>query len=783
MPAFSFTQIPLTDPAFPRPGAGANYFFNSRALTTLASYDDYFRIDWVELQSAHGSINWAPLDNAINAAIDAGRKITIGFPTCDDFSTTTLGGAKIAYPVFVHTLMQAETIKDWLFTTTNQWVPNWNSNNYLSELENFLVQLNTHLLAGTHSGKNYRDAILYIDIRGFGNYGEWHNYGSGYNGSGGWLGPAGTQATDATLIRIIDAHVNALPTFPLLGIISKVYGDEMSTAVGYHALTAANSWGPIGFRSDHIADAGTFNFENIKMAGRTLNGLNFQTAFKNVYKTSPMTGEIIQPGSGSNNGGASCNLYDLLNETNAYHGSQFSNVNMQNPNTACEITNMTDSSKAAGYRIVLTGGSVTTGITPGSTFAVTLNWQNLGLAPTYENWTVTFQLKSGATTVTSWNSAFTLKRFLPSASATVQTDTLTMPGSVTAGTYTLNLIINDPAGYRLPFPLNITGRNADGSYTLSTTVTVGGATTTVSTTSTSTTTAAPTTTTSTTTHTTTTTSTSTTTPPPLKIASFNALAVGIDNQASWSVINGNAVVTLERSPNNLTFSTIFTGNQASVGDIDLNPNATYYYRLRAVGNITLVSASILISRTPTTTTTTSTSTTTVPTTTTTTTTTTHTTTTSTSTTTQAPTTTTTSTSTTTNPATTTTTTTHTTTSTTSTSTTTRPPVTTTSTTTTTRPPTTSTSTTTASGLPAIAYTWTRTYYVRSSIMITITPSAACVANIRIYGNDAVILINKNYNLKRGTNRIFISTATLRKGNYSVAILIGKITSVGAFIRL
>lgn len=480
MASFSLTQIPFSDPDLLRPGAGANYWQSTRALTTLNSLDDYWRVDWVDLQTAHGTINWTALDNKINAAIDAGRKITVGIPTCDDFSSTSLGGVKIAYPTFVHTLMQAESVKDWIFTGTNQWVPNWNSNSYLTELENFLVQMNTHLLAGTHGGKNYRDAILYIDIRGFGNYGEWHNFGSGYNGSS-YLGPAGTAATSATLIRILNAHKTAFPTFQLLGNIDMVYGDEIPNDVGYAALNLTTNIGPIGFRSDHLADAGTFNFENIKLQGRSVNGLNFQTAYVNVWKRAPITGEIIQPGSGSNNGGASCNLYHLLTEVNTYHYSMFSNVNVQNTGTACEVTNITTSAKTAGHRFTISSGSVTDNIVAGASFGVTLNWQNLGASTTYETWTTVIELRkvSDSSLVTSWTSSFIPRLFLPTTptpgtlgTPVPVTDTFTMPSNVPNGSYKLDVVLKDPAGYRAPLPLAITGRQGDGSYPLGN-ITVG----------------------------------------------------------------------------------------------------------------------------------------------------------------------------------------------------------------------------------------------------------------------------------------------------------------------
>ena len=109
-------------------------------------------------------------------------------------------------------------------------------------------------------------------------------------------------------------------------------------------------------------------------------------------------------------------------------------------------------SKASGYRLIIEGGSMATSITTGTAFPITLNWKNVGLSPTYENWDIVFELKnSGGTTVWSGKSAFQLRLFLPQTNATARTDNFTVPTSVAAGTYSLILYVKDPANYRHHF--------------------------------------------------------------------------------------------------------------------------------------------------------------------------------------------------------------------------------------------------------------------------------------------------------------------------------------------
>lgn len=86
-----------------------------------------------------------------------------------------------------------------------------------------------------------------------------------------------------------------------------------------------------------------------------------------------------------------------------------------------------------------------------------------------ESWDTTFELKNtSGTIVWSGISSFKLKLFPPEAASRMVTDNFTVPTSVAAGTYTLSVKIKDPTGYRLPLPLAIQGRQADGSYVLKT---------------------------------------------------------------------------------------------------------------------------------------------------------------------------------------------------------------------------------------------------------------------------------------------------------------------------
>ncbi|HUM66771.1 MAG TPA: DUF4832 domain-containing protein, partial [Chitinophagaceae bacterium] len=103
----------------------------------------------------------------------------------------------------------------------------------------------------------------------------------------------------------------------------------------------------------------------------------------------------------------------------------------------------------------------------GVAFQAILDWKNIGVAPTYEEWDVFFELRDSSDHVV-WNgkSAFRPKLFLPANRGTTVTDEFVIPAELPAGKYRLELNIKDPRQYRQPLPLAIAGRTIHGSYLL-----------------------------------------------------------------------------------------------------------------------------------------------------------------------------------------------------------------------------------------------------------------------------------------------------------------------------
>ena len=480
---FSFNVIPYSDPDFIAPGRGAEQWHNGSARinyptesSNLESPDLYYRFEWARLEGAtQGSYTWSYFDNLINSAINKGQKFSFGIMThYSDGGYVSYGGGSSSYPLYLHNLMQAEATnsRDWL-SSNGVWVPNWNSQNYLGRLRALHQALYDHIMTGTytptsgpHAGKrvNYRDVIYCIDIRGYGNWGEWH---SGeicdFNSY-----PTGRQPTNATFKEIIDLHTEVFDRWPLVMMVAGYDGGYTGISlfgapaeVSYYALTARNKWGAVGYRRDQWGATDTYLDRLMASNNQTYNGsLPFKNYILEKYKYAPVTGEPMP---------ASLDMSDLENQVNLYHATSIGNGNYgAQPSSSTVKENIRRAFKRTGYRIELTGGSATAST---SNLTVNLNWRNIGVAPTYEDWKVTYELRSGSNVVWSGTSSFKPKLFLPSPTATTATDVFNRSG-IPQGTYSLYVIVKDSTGYRQPLPLAIQGRGSDGGYLLTNSINI-----------------------------------------------------------------------------------------------------------------------------------------------------------------------------------------------------------------------------------------------------------------------------------------------------------------------
>jgi len=484
---FSFTAIPFSEQDSINVGRGAEQWHNgSEGIPNPTETDNrppldfYYRFMWHQVEGAtQGDYTFAYFDSLAMGAINANQQFSFGIMTVFTGGGTTYDGGRSAYPEYLHDLMQAETAnsRDWL-TGDGDWIPNFNSPNYLSRLRALHVALNAHILTtsltawqGPKIGQSIPlSSIIYcIDVRGYGNYGEWHS--GGICDWSTW--PTGRQPTAASLMEIIDTHTEVFTSWPLSMMVAAYDGGATFIPlfvplpqVAYYALTATNTYDTIGFRRDQWG--ATDSYLNTLMAGNTgtYNGSQqFRYYILNRWKNAPVTGE---PPSWDADG-----WVDLLNQINTYHATSFGNGNYGPYPSPAGRDRIRTAFKTAGYRLIITNGTAPQVITRGVSFNIEANWQNTGIAPSYNNWTVTYELQDGGgTPVWVGTSSKVLRKFLPAGSATNTTDLLTVPIDVIAGTYRLVVRVKDPLDYRPNLKLMVSGRNSDGTYTIFPSVTV-----------------------------------------------------------------------------------------------------------------------------------------------------------------------------------------------------------------------------------------------------------------------------------------------------------------------
>lgn len=448
--------------------------------TTPKNFYTRFNIQDIE-PTTQGTFTWTVFDAFVNKAIDSGAMFTFGImPIC------TACGSGGLLPAWLTTLMTNEGKPGPVVGGVTY--PNYQSTSWKSAYSALMRAAANHIAVTSHSGHSYTSAFLGYDIRHSGDFGE----GVGFSSPG--TIPSSAQITTAYMTSMIDTAISAYPNVQLSIPMNYVAPNNDYTLTSgnpdaqsaWYALTKSNSYGRIGWRRDNIWDDGY----NAYFTGTTATynpgtgAVPLKPLIMNAWQVAPIGGEPFNGYCNTSRcGSIGC---DFHNEDTLFHMSYFGNANYpiainDNSSKNCALntpqntTNGGDSlvsharqmSAEQGYRIVIDSGHMTTTLNSGNAFNVTLKVRNYGNAPVYEPWTVYYELRNaGGTAVWTGISRFNMKLFLPASGDSTVSDNFSMNNAIAAGTYNLRIIIRDPAGYKAPFPLAITGRQGDGSYIL-----------------------------------------------------------------------------------------------------------------------------------------------------------------------------------------------------------------------------------------------------------------------------------------------------------------------------
>lgn len=484
--AQNIVTTPLTG-FYARWGVGNDRWQETSGSQIVSGYKDptvyYRRFTVPEIIDASGNPYWSRFDSKINAAIEAHQKFAFRFftmyawPESDNFFniTPTMSGtnqfgnvvsARSAVPLEWHTAMQAGSPRNWI-SESGDWVPNYNSSAFLTRFNAMHAHVANHLDTGGYTPTwsatriDYRDVIQYIDVSGFGTWGEWHSYGSA-PGNNAANYPAGTFPTIATFKSIIDAHKNNYDPYQLCIIINvfdamRLQNTRIPAEIGVYAYQTRTSKGWMGRRIDHAGEQTGYDDFYLQLNPGTFGGYRMDTASTFRHNLAPFIGE--PPGGPVTYNGVVQGALPLQARKWKLASIGNGNYGQGNTPTGAGADSVRLAFSLMGYHLRITGGNVTT------TGNLTINakWQNFGLTPTYDNWTTEYSLRNGAGTVVwTGDAEFDPYLFLSDYGEVTKTKVFTTP-AIAAGTYGLYVTVKDPTDYMTPLQLQITGRDTIGA--------------------------------------------------------------------------------------------------------------------------------------------------------------------------------------------------------------------------------------------------------------------------------------------------------------------------------
>lgn len=395
--------------------------------------DHYDRLYWTDLEgSTQGSYTMQKIyDGIATAKSIGGPKAKYAFRIrCMQGP----GDSGTHVPLYVRNLMP----RGWT-TSSGGYIPDWNDSD-------FITRYNALLARVAQEFDGHPD-IAYIDIGTYGCWGEWHTSGLSYPKTT----PNGTadKATTATLQAYVDGYVDAFTQTRL------VMMTDNETALVYamsKVPTGNTPW--IGWRRDSLAN--THFATGLTTAKRA--------AIQDRWQKAPVITETFSVN------GVTPSL--IPGQVTDWHVSALGNGNFGSWSSwsSTDQGYFLQAEALMGYRFVLSNVNIAQTLSPGGAFTVQSSWKNVGNAPAYEPFTVTYQLRSGSAVVWQGASSLDLEGFLPTGStATTISDNFTLPSSLATGSYSFVVFVPSLDGTRDPIKLAITNaQNSDGSYTLGT---------------------------------------------------------------------------------------------------------------------------------------------------------------------------------------------------------------------------------------------------------------------------------------------------------------------------
>lgn len=381
----------------------------------------YIKYYWKNLEPGDGRYDFSWFDQNLQKAASTGQTLSFRVVVVDNVESG---------PAWLKNLGVSGTNFTYYGdgpSTKVLWAPNMN--------DPVVQQRHFRLLAEMGRRYNNHPYVSSIDIGSVGLWGEWHF---------GETSPSVPMPTLANKKLIIDKYFEYFPDVPKVMQLEDAEGMK-------HAISRG-----AGYRGDCLGNM------NYQMKYMYADRIAYASA-ENAWQKAPVLMESCWDISYWVNQGWDVNY--ILNWALQRHTSALHNKNRTIPSSA--MTAVRNFMRKAGYRYVIREMSHPGSVQRGSSLPVNMKWANVGVAPTYGEYRLAFQLRnSSGAVVHQVVTTQAAKNWMPGefgVSANVS-----IPSGLASGNYTLAVGLVNPQTNTSEITLAITNSKVNGWYPLST---------------------------------------------------------------------------------------------------------------------------------------------------------------------------------------------------------------------------------------------------------------------------------------------------------------------------
>ncbi|HNS95686.1 MAG TPA: DUF4832 domain-containing protein [Polyangiaceae bacterium] len=410
------------DTLFANPGMGWQTFHHvateDDSLEGIPSGSAYYRYRWLRLQPTQETIDLEEIQNTLDKARAAGQTLMI--------RVMTAGSDKEYSPDW----LAAAGCKIWEYKRDGPTIhaPDLDDPVCWQWHENLLRAIATRFAS---------EPDLQMDIGSVGLWGEWHFSSTT---------PEIPMPSLETRKKVVDLYRELFPDLPQQALIGDV--DALAYATSQGSGWRADCLGDYGFYSPTWNHMDDMYRQHVEQANATLAWQNGPVAWETCYDMS----RWVQEG---------YDVHRIFQYAVDMHGSFVNNKSAPLPEGSQIRQEIETLLRKLGYRYVLRRLEHPRRVS--GTLPVSMDWDNVGVAPAYGPYSLAVRLTSQAGDSVVLSASSKPKAWLPGLTH-VQED-LVLPASMSAGTYQLAVGIIDKTG-RAVVKLAIAGEQS-GWYPLS----------------------------------------------------------------------------------------------------------------------------------------------------------------------------------------------------------------------------------------------------------------------------------------------------------------------------